>query len=359
LNKVSFERSSPFYDELRAEVEQYFRSRKKVATGDYRLYLKSVILLGSFAGLYIALLSIPPGWLAAVLAGVFGVVLALIGFNVMHDACHGSYSSRPWVNELMGYSMNLLGSNQFIWKIKHNRIHHTFTNVDGIDDDIIKVPVMRHCESQPWKPVHRFQHIYAFVLYALSTILWVLFTDNQKYFTKSISGTPIRQFPLREHVIFWVTKVFYIAIYMVIPAMVVGFWPWFIGYLIVNTTFGLTLSVVFQLAHAVPITTVENARDHSLELDKEWASHQVATTADFAMSSASANWFCGGLNFQVIHHLFPHVSHVHYKEIQPLVLAACKRHGIEYHSYETMGEAINAHIAHLKGLGEPEKVAFA
>jgi linoleoyl-CoA desaturase len=354
LNKVTFQRSSPFYDEVRSEVAAYFTSHHRSPEGDFRLYLKSLILLGSFCGFYVALLVIPPGWMSVLLSALLGFTLALIGMNVMHDACHGSYSKHKWVNELMGYSMNLLGSNQFIWKIKHNRIHHTYTNVDGIDDDIIKVPILRHCKSQPYKKIHRYQHIYGFVLYALSTILWVAVTDLQKYFTMHVAATPIRNFPVQEHVIFWVTKLFYSAFYIAIPIWVVGFWPWLIGYLIINAVFGLVLSIVFQLAHAVEITHFEDASKHSVALEKEWAAHQVETTADFAMNSSLANWLFGGLNFQVVHHLFPNVSHVHYRAIQPIIHRVSSRYNIPYHSYPTMWQAVRSHVGYLKGLGQHE-----
>jgi linoleoyl-CoA desaturase len=354
LSKITFERASPFYDELRNEVNNYFKTKGIRPTGDFRLYLKAFILLTSFVGIYFLLLWLTPGWISLGLSAVFGLVLGLIGFNVMHDSCHGSFSSKPWVNDLMGYSMNLLGSNKFIWIIKHNRIHHTYTNVDGVDDDIIKVPVLRHCESQPWKKVHKYQHIYAFLLYGISTILWVAFTDLQKYFTKSISGTPIREIPLHEHVIFWVTKIYYVAVFAVIPIWVVGFTPWLIGYLVANVVFGVTLSVVFQLAHAVQNTHFEDANARDLHVQKEWAAHQVETTSDFAMNSSVANWMLGGLNFQVIHHLFPNVSHVHYRKLQPIIQRVSKKHGITYNSYPTFPEAVRSHVLYLKMLGEKE-----
>lgn len=360
MNKVTFQRASPFYDEMHREVESFFARHQAKPTGDFRLYLKTFILLSSFVGLYILMLVLPVGWLTLGLSAVFGLVLGLIGFNVMHDSCHGSFSSKTWVNNVVGYSMNMLGSNKFIWNIKHNRIHHTYTNVDGIDDDIIKVPILRHCDTQPLMKIHKYQHMYAFLLYALSTILWIGFTDFQKYFTRSVSSTPIRDIPVHEHLIFWVTKVYYVAFYGVIPIMVVGFGPWLIGFLVANVVFGLMLSVVFQLAHSVQNTHFENAKPHDLQLEKEWAAHQVETTSDFAMKSSVANWMLGGLNFQVVHHLFPNVSHVHYSALQPIVARVSAKHGIQYNSYPKFWEAVRSHIAHLKSLGQnPGSTSFA
>lgn len=353
MSKVQFSaKASPFYNDLLKEIDQYFKSKNKARTGDYRLYLKTAILFSAFISLYTLIVFVlPSGWLALLLSGLFGFVIALIGFNVMHDACHGSYSSSSRVNEIMGYSMNVLGSNQFIWKLKHNRIHHTFTNVDGVDDDIMKVPVLRHCESQPQKPIHKYQHIYAFFLYAISSVLWVTLTDTEKYLKQSVSGTPFRHFPLSEHIIFWVSKLFYVLFYIVVPIYFVGWAPFLVGYFFMNAIFGLTLSLVFQLAHAVEKTDFHDANHGSLNIEEEWAAHQVHTTADFAPKSAVANWLLGGLNFQVIHHLMPSVSHVHYRELQPIIEKVCHRHGVRYNVYPTFSSALKSHVVYLKWLG--------
>lgn len=354
MNKAQFAaKGSPFYDDLLSEIDQYFKSTNRKRTGDWRLFSKSIILLTAFFSLYILIVFVLPiGWISFLLSGLFGLVMALIGFNVMHDACHGSYSSSHALNEVMSYSMNLLGSNQYIWKLKHNRIHHTFTNIDGIDDDIMKVPVLRHCESQPHKNIHRYQHVYMFFLYAISTILWALLTDSDKYFKRSVSGTPMR-IPLSEHIIFWVSKAFYIAFYIVVPIMMLGFKPFIIGYLFFNAIFGLTLSLVFQMAHAVEATDFHDANNKTLSIEDEWAIHQIKTTADFAPASGVANWMLGGLNFQVIHHLVPGISHVHYRDIQPIIAKVCERHGVRYNVYRTFGMAMKSHIAYLRWLGNP------
>jgi linoleoyl-CoA desaturase len=269
----------------------------------------------------------------------------------MHDACHGSYSSRKWVNELMGLTMNALGANAYIWKIKHNVVHHTYTNVDGIDDDIAKSPVLRHCPSQKWMPAHRFQHIYMFFLYAVSTILWVFLTDMIKYFSRKIIVTEMK-FTLKEHIIFWVSKLLYIGFYIVIPVLMLGWQTWLAGYLIINITMGLTLSLVFQLAHVVEKTEFEVAEEKPKVIDTEWAIHELRTTANFAPGNKIVSWFVGGLNFQVEHHLFPRVSHVHYAALSKIVKEHCDQFGIPYHSYPKMRQAVASHIRVMKALGD-------
>src|SRR5215204_2247174 len=165
-------------------------------------------------------------------------MLVSIAFNVMHDACHGSYSSKKWVNDLLSLTMNALGSNAFIWKIKHNIIHHTYTNVDGIDDDIAKSPLMRQCTTQKWVPAHRFQHIYVVLVYAISSFAWVFIMDFNKYFTQKIHNTDLQKMSTKEHLIFWMSKVFYAIFYIAIPVYFVGWGPWAIGFACMHVTMG-------------------------------------------------------------------------------------------------------------------------
>jgi len=353
MAKVSFNNNKQvFYSTLKKSVDQYFTSNNLKKTGNWKLYLKTVILIPLALLIYVILLFTDyAAWVGASLSILLGLTLVSIAFNIMHDACHGSYSSRKWVNELMGLTMNALGANAYIWKIKHNVVHHTYTNVDGIDDDIAKSPVLRHCPSQKWMPAHRFQHIYMFFLYAVSTILWVFLTDMIKYFSRKIIVTEMK-FTLKEHLIFWVSKLLYIGFYIVIPVLMLGWQTWLVGYLIINITMGLTLSLVFQLAHVVEKTEFEVAEEKPKVIDTEWAIHEIRTTANFAPGNKIVSWFVGGLNFQVEHHLFPRVSHVHYAALSKIVKEHCDQFGIPYHSYPKMRQAVASHIRVMKALGD-------
>jgi len=356
MAKVSFNNSNGqlFFSSLKKSVNDYFTTRKINRTGNWRLYLKAAILLPLSLAIYLYFLFGSYSPLAGIgLSVVLGLTLVSIAFNVMHDACHGSFSSKKWVNELMGLTMNALGSNAAIWKIKHNIVHHTYTNVDGIDDDIAKSPVLRHCPSQKWVPMHRYQFIYMFLLYSLSTILWVFLTDMIKYFSRKIVVTEMK-FSAKEHFLFWGSKVLYLLFYIVLPISLVGWQAWLVGYLIVNMTMGLTLSIVFQLAHVVEATAFEEAGEASRVIDSEWAIHEIKTTANFATRSKIISWFAGGLNFQVEHHLFPRVSHIHYPALSAIVKAECVKFGLPYHQYQTMGAAIASHVRVMKKLGEKD-----
>jgi len=353
-------RRAVFFKALKVDVERYFEENRIAKTGDRRLYLKSLILICSASAIYTYLLMFsPPPILGIMSSAVLGLVLSGIGFNIMHDANHGSYSSRKWVNDLMGLTLNALGSNAFIWKQKHNIIHHTYTNVDGIDDDIAKSPVIRQSSSQIWKPAHRIQHLYIWVVYALSSILWIFVTDFVKYGSKKIYTTDLKNMGLREHAIFWLSKVLYVAFYMVIPIALVGYQRWLVGFLCMHVTLGLSLAVVFQLAHVVEETEFEYCGEEDVIIENEWAIHQLKTTANFAPGNIFITWFVGGLNYQIEHHLFPRISHVHYPELSKIIQAKCKEFGIQYHTIPTMGSAMLSHHRHMRSLGiKPPEVVM-
>jgi linoleoyl-CoA desaturase len=287
---------------------------------------------------------------------LLGFILASIGFNVMHDACHGSYSSKKWVNNIMGLSLNALGGNAFIWKFKHNIVHHTYTNVDGVDDDIAKSPLMRQCASQKWVPAHRFQHIYVVLVYAISSVAWVAMMDFNKYFKRKVFTTQLQKMDIKEHIIFWASKALYGLFYVAIPVYFVGWKSWAIGYAAMEIVMGLTLALIFQLAHVVEHAEFEAAAGMESKLiENEWAIHQIKTTANFAPKNKFINWYVGGLNYQVEHHLFPRVSHVHYPAISGIVQKTCEDFNLPYNTYPTFTGSLASHFRMMKQLGEKPK----
>lgn len=360
MAKVTFSKSNnEFYQNLKTAVDQYFVENKIKKTGDWRLFSKTIILIGAALTIYCLLMFMDLGALPALLlCAVFGFTSACIGFSVMHDANHGSYSTKPWVNDLVGLSANGLGASSFFWKQKHNIIHHTYTNIDGVDDDIAKSPIIRHCESQKWVPAHRVQHIYLLPIYSLSSIFWIFFMDFAKYFTGRIYTTEAWKMNLKNKVIFWATKLGYLAFYIVLPIMHWGFFPWLAGFMVMHMALGLTLSVVFQLAHVVENTEFEHVPlDTSKHIETAWAEHQIKTTANFAMGNKVISWFVGGLNYQIEHHLFPRVSHIHYPAISKIVMEKCKEYGLPYNQYPTMSSSLASHFRTMKKLGERPQAA--
>ena len=355
MAKITFDnRNNQFYQSLKSAVDQYFEAKGIKRTGDWRLYSKTIILVGTATLSYCSLLFLNLSVLPALLiCALLGYTCACIGFSIMHDANHGSYSTKPWVNGLLGLSLNALGASSFFWRQKHNIIHHTYTNVDGIDDDIAKSPIIRQCESQKWVPAHKIQHLYMLPIYSLSSIFWIFIMDFKKYFSRKIYTTEAWEMNLKNHVIFWATKLSFLLFYIILPMIVWGFGPWLLGFFVFHMVMGLTLSLVFQLAHVVEKTEFENiALDETKHVETAWAEHQLRTTCNFAMKSKIISWFVGGLNFQVEHHLFPRVSHVHYPAISKIVMEKCKEYNLPYHQYDTMSQALASHFKVMRMLGQ-------
>lgn len=352
MPKVIYTKRGAFYKQLKTNVDLYFIENNLKKTGNWKLYFKTIILIASAIVLYCLLLTIKfPIVVSIVLCLLLGFTFACIGFNIMHDACHGSYSGKAWVNEMLGYSLNALGGNSFIWKCKHH-LHHTYTNVDGIDDDIAKSPLLRQCTSQKWLPIHRFQHFYIILVYAISSFAWITIMDFNKYFKQKVFTTPMRKMNLTEHFIFWISKSLYVSFYVVIPIYFVGALPWVIGFICMQVAMGYTLALVFQLAHVVEGTEFESVNVEPKLIKKEWAIHQVTSTANFATNNKIISWFVGGLNYQIEHHLFPRISHIHYPALSNIVKLKCREFNLPYNNFSTMPQAIASHYSHIKRLGK-------
>jgi len=344
--------SQSFHAELKKRINDYFHSTGISLAGNAHLYTKAAILLISFLFLYMHLVFFTPGIFFSVAECVLlGIVVAGIGFNIMHDGAHGSFSKYKWLNGAAAFSLNILGGSSFMWNVKHNIIHHAYTNVDGVDDDIDIQPWLRMSSTQPRLAMHRYQHIYFWFLYSLLYILWVFVLDFQKYFKRRIGEMPLKKMSLTDHIIFWAFKIFYFFIFLVLPVYTVGLVEWLIGFSIFALVAGFVLSIVFQLAHTVEHTQFPVPDKLTGKLEDEWAIHQLKTTANFAPKNKFISWMVGGLNFQIEHHLFPKISHVHYHKIRNIIKQACAEFGVPYIEYKRMSHALISHVNFLKQMG--------
>ncbi len=346
--------SNSFHSELKKRINTYFAEAGTSPNGNYKLYTKAGILWSSLVLLYIHVIFFTPvAWVALIECVVLGGLTASIGFNVMHDGSHGSFSKYKWLNELAALSINVLGANVFMWNTKHNVIHHAYTNIDGIDDDLDAKPLLRLCESQKHYKIHRFQHWYFWAAYSTLYLYWVFFTDYNKYFTKRVGTMPLKPMKLNNHLAFWIFKAIHAVLFVGLPVYMVGFLPWLIGFLIYSFATGFVMSIVFQLAHTVEDTHFLTATETAVKVEDEWAVHQLKTTANFATNNKLISWLVGGLNFQIEHHLFPKVSHIHYPAISKIIKQACADYGINYIEYPKMRMAVASHVSHLRQLSRP------
>jgi linoleoyl-CoA desaturase len=341
-----------FHTELKNRISDYFSEVGKSTTGNYSLFIKAIVLVVSFLFVYVHLVFFTPvPWLAIVECVILCGLTASIGFNVMNDGAHGSFRRYTWLNKLAALSLNFLGANNFMWNTKHNIIHHAYTNVDGVDDDINARPFLRLCETQKFYKMHRYQHLYFWLAYSLLYVYWVFVSDYKKYFTGRVGIMPLKKMNTWDHISFWSFKILHLVLFVSLPIYMVGFGPWLTAFLVYSMFAGFVLSIVFQLAHTVEDTHFPLADPATGKMEDEWAIHQLKTTANFATKNKLISWWVGGLNFQVEHHLFPKISHVHYPAISKIIRKACHDYNLPYIEYPKMRLAVISHVSFLKQMG--------
>ena len=344
--KPRFHKPTPFHAALKLRASESLAGGTRHATGP--LLTKAALIMAWFLISY-GFLMFVAGSLWTVILGAASLVLAMGGlaFNVLHDGGHGAYSQRPGVNRTMAMALDLLGGSSFIWKWKHNILHHTYPNMLGVDADINLWPLARVSEEQPRYRIHRFQCWYIWGLYALLPLSWYV-GDLRFLVTRKLSGHPFPRPRGADLAALLAWKAVFIGWAIVLPLMVHPLSSVITVWLGCSLALGLVLSIPFQVAHCV---TAAGSIRVPQGPQPEWAIHQVQATANFATGSRWLTWYLGGLNFQIEHHLFPSIAHIHYPRLSPIVRQVCGQFGVQYAAYATLGEALRSHFDWLRQLG--------
>lgn len=352
------ENSKAFAATLNKRVNEYFKVNGISKYGNLQMYLKTAMMLSlyliPFAGIIIFE---PNSILALVLCAISGIGMAGIGLGIMHDAIHGAYSSNQSVNKFWGYTLNFVGGNAMNWKIQHNVKHHSYANVHDHDEDIAPKLILRLSPYSSISGVHRYQYIYAWILYGLGTFFWVTFKDfikmasyyKEGWLQKNSSSVA------KEVAILLFTKVFYYSYIIGLPLMFTSYTGLeiFVGFMTLQVFSGLATAVVFQPSHLME-EVLYPTPDFKGQMPYSRFVHQLYTTVNFANDNKLITWYAGALNYQVEHHLFPQICHVHYPAISKMVIEACEEYNIPYHSKDGFFEALREHTRMLKWLGTPE-----
>lgn len=352
---LKFTGSDRFLRELRKRVDAYFERTGRRRRDCPAMYFKTATILLWFVAAYLLLMFFATTWwMVLPLAMLLGLSIAAIGFNIQHDGAHKAYSERQWVNKIMALTLDLMGGSSYLWDWKHNSIHHTYTNIAGHDDDINVGIFGRLSPAQKRFSFHRAQGVYLWVLYGFLAIKWHFFDDFHNIATGHIGGHRIPRPRGNDLLIFIAGKAFFFSIAFVIPMLLHPIWAVLAVYAIAAFVSGVVLSVVFQLAHCVeeadfpvPVQTP----DGQARIENAWAVHQVQTTVDFARRNRLLCWFLGGLNFQIEHHLFSRICHVHYPALSKVVEQVCHEFGINYAEHRTLLSAVASHWRWLTIMG--------
>lgn len=351
--KISFTPAGKedFYSQLKSRVEQYFKESGKPKHGNLSLWVKTAVIFSIYGFAYAMIMSNwYQGWALIGWYTLLGFGMGLIGFNFCHDVIHGAFFPSSKLNRIFSYVFDFNGESSYIWRVSHNLLHHTYTNIPGHDEDIDKAIIMRFSPTDKHYFFHKFQHIYALPLYAFTSFNWVLFSDY-KWFIKEMKKGSI---PSREIVLFFLFKFLNLFVFLILPLIVLSapYWQVMLGFLFMHFAGGTTISLVFQMAHLVEGVEFPQANEEG-KIERCWAEHELRTTSDFATQSKFWAYWLGGLNYQVEHHLFTYISHVHYPALQPILKKTAEEYGIPYHEQKTMKDAVLSHLRTLKRLGNP------
>ena len=359
-NRVRFtsREAADFVADLKSEVAKWFEVTGKSDKANGAMVLKTVVILSALIGSYLLLLTnTVSGWGAVGMVVVMGVAMAGTGFSIAHDALHGAYSDKPWVNTMLGGTFDLLGANGYMWQITHNVIHHTYTNIQGVDEDLTVSPLLRLSPRSEWLGIHRFQQWYAPLAYSMSTLFWAVAKDYKYFLAKDIGPFKDKKHPTGAVVWLIVSKLVYYGYALALPLLLIhaAWWKILLGFLAVHMIAGVILGVVFQLAHVVEGTEYP-LPDEGGNMEHTWAVHEMLTTANFSRKSKVICWYVGGLNFQIEHHLFPKVCSIHYPAISDIVKSVADRHGIPYFENQTFMQAVRSHWKMLGLYSDPAVV---
>lgn len=358
--KVTFNnsRDTEFSRVLKKRVNEYFERAGLSKHHTPAMVWKSVVMLGLYIVPFVLILSCGfQGWINMLMYLVMGFGLAGIGMSVMHDANHFGYSSNPKVNRWMGNTIFLLGADAYNWKIKHNKLHHIYTNIYGSDEDINSRAILRFAYAAPLRPWHRYQHLYAWALYALMSLSMILRDAHKRREYRDRGVTNISPQAFRRSMVWLhVSKVLYFGAIFGLPLWLTAmpWWQVLLGFLLMHLTAGLIMSLIFQMAHVVE-GPVQTNSDDLRRVDHSLIRHQLMSTADFSRRNRLITWYSGGLNFQVEHHLFPRVCHIHYPALAPIVEATTREFNLPYHVHERFGDAFRSHFRTLKRLGREKR----
>ncbi len=361
--KFDTQASPDFFLEITKKVNAYFRENKISKYANFNMKVKTVFMVLTYfvpfgillSGLFTTFWPIVGLWI------FMGFGMSGVGLSIMHDANHGAYSANKTVNKALGFLINFIGAYDVNWRIQHNVLHHSFTNVNGYDEDISN-PVMRFSPDQKRKKIFKYQAFYAPFFYGVMTLWWTIAKDFLRINNYKKSGLLQKQglsfSQALSYLIFH--KIWYVALTVVLPMLLlpIPWWQTLVGFIIMHFICGLVLALIFQPAHVVEQTDffIPNS-DGTVE--NNWAIHQMKTTSNFANESRVFSWLIGGLNYQIEHHLFPNICHVHYRNISPLVKETAQKYGVPYHQQKTFASALISHFTLLNqlGRGNDKKIA--
>lgn len=346
------DRGKDFHRALNARIEKYLKARGFTRHANFEMWAKAFFFIGSYmitwALLTFCEMSAMQGILLALLLGFLGTGIAL---NVGHDASHSNFSRYTFVNDALYWiSMSSLGISAYLWKIGHLKSHHVASNVPPYDAGVDVNPIIRYTTLTPWKPFHRYQHLYGPFLYMTYTFNWVLFRDWKLLLRKSNWGLPMKHHPLR-FVELAAVKIAYFMAMIALPMKYSSFTPGqiILGYVVMHAVISLYVSAALFSTHVSELAEIHYA-DKNGTLPHSFIEHQFLTVTDFSPTSSTANFLVGGFNAHLLHHLYPRLNSIHSPELSKILIEVSEEHGLHYRR-TNLFSLVAAHYLYLRRMG--------
>jgi len=342
-------KNEDLYKKWISRVNEYFVKNKISKVDNHGYYLKFFILVVAWIACWSFLVFYAKSLTFSLsLSFVFGCTIGILGINSMHDGGHFSVSKYKFLNNAFAYVADIMGGSSFFWKIKHNVLHHTYTNVNALDDDLNAGVFARLSPHQDKKPYHKFQHIYMLPMYGLLMFKWAFVDDYIYFFKKAYSFKEVTM-SKKDQFMFFLGKIINISWLVLIPSFFHPLKTVIFHASIVYFFTGLIITLIFVVAHFVETAQFVNADP---DLPMGFFEHQLATTADFSRFSKIALFISGGLNYQTVHHLTPNVNHMHYPALSKELEKFCEENNLTYHHFTNYWAALKSHFRFLKTMGK-------
>ncbi|KAG0600624.1 hypothetical protein M758_11G048500 [Ceratodon purpureus] len=348
----SFEWPSAFGEALKFQVKEYFEGEAKRRNVSLREATKAtparwteIAILGAM------FLSTFPGFFRGDWRFLFLFPLTawLVGVNTFHDATHFALTNNWRLNALIPYVYPFFSS-PFVWYHQHNIGHHSYPNIGTRDPDVLHHYWMkREHKDVKWLPEHKYQSKWWYIIFwwsvavefGLTTMedLWMLQSNlyNEVVPMMSISGV--------RRIVHILGRVITITFIHVWPFVWCDSW-------VKAATFSIVPYLFFSILFMMN-TQINHLLPHTAHVeDKDWYKHQVITAQDFGVGSKFCHLFSGGLNYQVIHHLFPTVNHCHLPQLQPIVARLCEKYDVGYTTAKGYVDAIVLYHQHSVSLAK-------
>lgn len=349
------ESDNQFLKTLRIRVNDYFKINNIKKTGNKTSQVKALFLLTVYLTAFVAIFFSTSLLQMYICYSIVGILTIFVALNIAHDAAHGTFSDKKWINNIMLYTFDFLGASGYMWKLKHVHSHHPHVNIPNMDGDIKQSNLVRIFPNSPFLKFHKYQYLYMPFLYAFYTLIWLCIRDFRDYYQTDISGKSDIKHSWLEYAKLFLGKFIFFGRMLLLPYLLLSFsfGEIFLGFFIFHVSASYTVALALISAH-VGEHSVYPEPNANGQMKNSWVRHQIITTCDFATDNKVITHLFGAFNHHVIHHVFPNICHIHYPKLTGILIETCKEFDMPYYCTPSLSGAVKSHLKFLKIRSEQE-----